>query len=51
MITNTLRLPCATFGGKTQPENIINDVQHAEGCLMTWSTSYALYTAYKSETI
>jgi len=29
----------------------INDVQHAEGCLIKWSTSYLLYTAYTSETI
>ena len=46
-----LCLPCAIFGGKTQPENMINDVQQTEGCLIYWSTSYALYTAYKSETV
>ena len=34
MITNTIRLclPRVIFGGKTRPENMINDVQHAEGC-------------------
>jgi len=29
-----LRLPRANFGGKTRPENMINDVEHEEGCLI-----------------
>jgi len=41
--TNTTALTTYYFGGKTRPENIINDVQHTKGCL---STSYPLYTAY-----
>jgi len=41
----------AIFGGKTRPENMINDVQHTEGCFITWSTSYALSIAYNSKTL
>ena len=35
MITNmnTATLTMCDFGGKTQPENMINDVQQTEGCL------------------
>ena len=37
MITNTNKATLTTcdFGGKTRPENIINHVQHAEGCLIS----------------
>jgi len=36
MITNTnmAMLTREIFGGKTRPENMINDVQHVEGCLI-----------------
>ena len=29
---NTATLTTCDFGGKTRQENMINDVQHAEGC-------------------
>ena len=35
MITHTNTATLTTFlAGKAQPENMINDVQHAEGCLI-----------------
>ena len=41
MITNmnTATLTTCDFWRETRPENMINDVQLAEGCLIKWSTS------------